>query len=140
MNKILAAILIGSCFCALAESIPDGFWPKGEISSGQVIEFEDFYNGKKNVAVVKLDNINIPQQYAADTRNCRAFLFNDGFAWNLMRVQCDYRDNEEVRIYYIATFDVPPLNIGDEINISATTEVPILGYFKAFVFTKEEVK
>jgi hypothetical protein len=137
MKKILAAIMVGSCFCAVADTLPAGFWPKGEIVSGHVVKFEDFAGHKNNLAIIKLNKINIPQQYAADTRNCKAYLINDGAAWNLLRLQCDYQDNKEVRIYYNATVDVPPLNIGDGINISSTTEVPIYGYYKGFVFTRE---
>ena len=137
MKNILAAIMVGSCFCAVADTLPAGFWPKGEIVSGHVVKFGDFAGYENNLAIIKLNKINIPEQYAADTRNCKAYLVNDGAAWNLLRLQCDYLDNKEVHIRYNVNVDIPPLNIGDVINISSTTEVPIPGYFIGWVFTKE---
>ncbi len=137
MKKILSAILLASCFYAVADTLQAGFWPKGETVSGHVIEFENFAGHKNNLAIIKLDKINISQPYAANTQNCKAYLVNDGSTWNLLRLQCDYLDNKEVHIYYNATVDVSPLNIGDEVSISSTTEVPISGYFKGWVFMKE---
>ncbi len=137
MKKLLMMYLLACGSMAMAETSSSAadfyYWDKNEMVSGTVTKFTSDFGLKNNVAIVSIANsdIKLPSQYREDTSNCRAHLVNTGDnSWTLMRLLCDYQTNKEVRIYYSASIDLPPLNIGDKINITALQPVPIGGYYK----------
>ena len=145
MKKILTMYLLACSSIAIAAtptvSAADYFfWNAHEVVSGTVINFDSEFKLKNNVAVLSIANsdIKLPSQYSKDTSNCKAYLLNPGDnTWTLMRITCDYQSNKQVRIYALADINVPPLNIGDKIDITTLQPVPIGGYFKMMMIDNQ---